>query len=102
MQLINDLRIASRSLLRTPGFTALTTTVLSLGLAVVVTMYGVDATVAKLPPPVPEPESLVGIQLFDRVHNNDQVGVGSHALEDWRAAQSKSEDLAGYSLGPRA
>ena len=48
MQLINDLRIASRSLLRTPGFTALTTTVLSLGLAVVVTMYGVVHTVARV------------------------------------------------------
>jgi predicted permease len=99
MQLLNDMRIASRSLLRTPGFTALTTTVLGLGLAVVVTMYGVVHTVAQLPPPVPDPESLVGIQLFDRVHNNDQVGVGSHALEDWRAAQTKLEDLGGYYVG---
>src|SRR4029453_8209147 len=99
MQLINDLRIASRSLLRTPGFTALTTAVLAPGLAVGGTIYGVVHTVAQLPPPVPEPESLVGIQLFDRVHNNDQVGVGSHALEDWRAAQSKLEDLAGYYVG---
>ena len=99
MQLLHDLRIASRSLLRTPGFTALTTTVLGLGLAVVVTMFGVVHTVAQLPPPVPEPDSLVGILLFDREHTNNHVGVGSHALEDWRAAQSKLEDLAGYYVG---
>jgi putative ABC transport system permease protein len=99
MQFIHDLRVATRSLLRTPGFTALTTSVLGLGLAVVVTMFGVVHAVAQLPPPVPEPESLVGIQLFDRVHNNDQMGVGSHALEDWRAAQSKLEDLGGYYVG---
>src|SRR5262245_9902640 len=99
MQLIQDLRIASRSLLRTPGFTALTTIVLGLGLAVVVTMYGVVHTVAELPPPVPEPDSLVGIQLSDRVHDNVEVGIGSHALQDWRAVQTKLEDLGGYYVG---
>ncbi|HKE43917.1 MAG TPA: ABC transporter permease [Steroidobacteraceae bacterium] len=99
MQFTQDLRIAARSLLRAPGFTALTTTVLSLGLAVVVTMYGVVHTIAYVPPPVPEPDSLVGIQLIDRVHNADDVFVGSHMLEDWRAAQSKFEDLGGQYVG---
>ncbi|HZF27122.1 MAG TPA: ABC transporter permease [Steroidobacteraceae bacterium] len=99
MQFIQDLRIAARSLLRTPGFTALTTIVLSLGLAVVVTMYGVVHTVAYVPPPVPEPRSLVGIQLLDRVHNADDVFVGSHMLEDWRATQTKFEDLGGQYVG---
>jgi predicted permease len=99
MQFIQDLRIASRSLLRTPGFTALTTIVLSLGLAVVVTMYGVVHTIAYVPPPVPEPDSLVGIQMIDRVHNADDVYVGSHMLEDWRAAQTKFDDLGGQYVG---
>lgn len=99
MQFIQDVRIAARSLLRAPGFTALTTTVLGLGLAVVVTMFGVVRTVSDTPPPVPQPESLVGITLVDRVHNADKVYVGSHALEDWRAAQTKFEDLAGQYVG---
>ena len=41
MQLLQDLRVATRSLLRTPAFTALSTGVLGLGLAVVVTMFGI-------------------------------------------------------------
>jgi predicted permease len=99
MQFIQDLRVAARSLLRAPGFTAVTTTVLGLGLAVVVTMFGVMHTIADVPPPVPQPETLVGIQLIDRVHNSDDVYVGSHALEDWRASQTKFEDLAGQYVG---
>src|SRR5215470_2629467 len=99
MQFIQDLRIAARSLLRTPGFTALTTLVLSLGLAVVVTMYGVVHTIAYVPPPVPQPDSLVGIQMIDRVHNADDVYIGSHMLEDWRAAQTKFEDMGGQYVG---
>ena len=99
MQFTQDLRIAARSLLRAPGFTAITTIVLGLGLAVVVTMFGVMHTIADVPPPVPQPQTLVGIQQIDRVHNSDDVYVGSHALEDWRAAQTKFEDLGGEYVG---
>ena len=96
MQFIQDLRVAARSLLRVarvhrgqrPG-------VLGLGLAVVVTMFGVMHTIAEYAPAsAGSPRPLVGIQLIDRVHNPiDVVCRIARARGLARRRRSKFEDL---------
>jgi predicted permease len=99
MQLIQDLRVATRSLLRTPAFTALATGVLGLGLAVVVTMFGILYTIAYEPPPFPNPESLVGVRIVDKARGKSEDGTSSHNLAEWRAAQKSFEEMAGGLTG---
>ena len=99
MQFLQDLRVACRSLLRTPAFTALATGVLGLGLAVVVTMFGILYTIAYAPPPFPEPESLVGVHIIDRARDNFEDGTNTHQLADWRAAQTSFEEIGGGLVG---
>lgn len=99
MLFLQDLRIAARSLLRAPAFTALATGVLGLGLAVVVTMFGVLYTIGYQPPPVSEPESLVGVHVIDRARDSSDDGMTTHYLADLRAAQTSFEDMAGGLTG---
>lgn len=99
MQLLQDLRIAARSLLRAPAFTALATGVLGLGLAVVVTMFGILYTIAYEPPPFPEPRSLVGVHTIDRARGGSNDHASTHELADWRAAQTSFKDMGGGLTG---
>ncbi|HSD75545.1 MAG TPA: ABC transporter permease [Steroidobacteraceae bacterium] len=99
MQFIQDLRVAFRSLLRAPAFTGLATGVLGLGLAVVVTMFGILYTIAYEPPPFPRPESLVGVHIIDKARGKSDDGTSTHQLADWRAAQSSFEELGGGLIG---
>ncbi len=99
MQFLQDLRVAARSLLRTPAFTALAIGVLGLGLAVVVTMFGILYTIAYAPPPFPEPQSLVGVHIIDKARGSSDDGTSTHQLADWRAAQSSFEEMGGGLIG---
>ena len=99
MQFIQDLRVATRSLLRAPAFTALATGVLGLGLAVVVTMFGILHTIAYVPPPFPDPRSLVGVHIVDKARGSSDDGTSSHQLADWRAAQTSFEEMGGGLVG---
>ena len=99
MNILQDIRIACRSLLRAPGFTAIATGVLALGLAVVVTMFGILYTIGYEPPPFPEPESLVGVHIIDRARGDSSDGADTHNLADWRAAQKSFEAMGGGLTG---
>ncbi|MCI0434877.1 MAG: ABC transporter permease, partial [Gemmatimonadetes bacterium] len=99
MQFLQDLRIATRSLLRAPAFTALATGVLGLGLAVVVTMFGILYTIAYEAPPFPEPDSLVGVHVIDRARGDSSDATSTHQLADWRAAQTSFEEMGGGLVG---
>jgi predicted permease len=99
MQLIQDVRVALRSLLRAPAFTALATGVLGLGLAVVVTMFGILYTIAYEPPPFPHHESLVGVRIIDTARGKSDGGTSTHNLFEWRAAQTSFEEMGGGLTG---
>jgi putative ABC transport system permease protein len=95
MSFAQDLRVATRSLARTPGFTALSTLVLALGLAVVVVMFAILWEVSYDPPPLPEAEKIVGIKTIDRAQNDLDNDVSPHDFVEWRRAQSVFTAIAG-------
>ena len=95
MSLIADLRIAARSLARTPGFTALATLVLALGLAVVVVMFAILWQVSYEPPPLPKIDTLVGIKTMDRRENDFDEAATGHDFEEWRRSATVFTDMAG-------
>lgn len=99
MNFLQDLRIACRSLLRTPGFTALSTGVLGLGLAVVVTMFGMLYAIGYEPPPLPGSDSLVGVHIINRTRGQNIDSMSTHDLADLRASQTSFEDLVGSYSG---
>ncbi|HEU4530526.1 MAG TPA: ABC transporter permease [Steroidobacteraceae bacterium] len=95
MSLIADLRIATRSLARTPGFTALSTLVLALGLAIVVVMFAILWEVSYEPPPLPDHETLVGVKTIDRRENDVDEAATGHDFEEWRRSQTVFSAMAG-------
>src|SRR5262245_61486299 len=95
MSFAQDLRVATRSLARTPGFTALSTTVLALGLAVVVVMFAILWEVSYEPPPLPHAETMVGINTIDRVQNDLDNDVSPHDFVEWQRSQTVFTDIAG-------
>lgn len=99
MNFLQDLRIACRSLLRTPAFTALSTGVLGLGLAVVVTMFGLMYAVGYESPPLPEADSLVAVHTINRTRGDSSDSMSTHDLADLRASQTSFEDLVGSYSG---
>jgi predicted permease len=97
MRVLGELRIALRTLLRAPGFFALSTTILALGIAAVVVMFGL-LRVTRAPPP------LEGI---DRVYSLTVVSAGRHQadrwipvqdLDAWAREQRSFEALAGFTM----
>lgn len=95
MSFAQDLRVATRSLARTPGFTALSTTVLALGLAVVVVMYAILWVVSYEPPPLPDAQTMVGIRTIDRAQNDFDNDVSPHDFVDWQRSQTVFSTITG-------
>jgi putative ABC transport system permease protein len=99
MSFAQDVRVATRSLARTPGFTALSTLVLALGLAVVVVMFAILWEVSHEPPPIPDPDTMVAIKTIDRAKNDLDNHVTSHDFVEWRRSQTVFTDMAGNYVG---
>ena len=68
---IDELKAAVTGLGRAPGFTALASGVLGLGLGAVIFMYGVADTLMLKPPPYPDADRLYTIVTIDGQHAGD-------------------------------
>ncbi len=87
--MFSDLRIASRSLLKTPGFTAVALLTLALGIGVNTAMFTVVNTLLFQPAPYPDAEQVV------RVHStNAQGDAWPHSLPDLRDLGLQGESFA--------
>ncbi|MCH7750467.1 MAG: ABC transporter permease [Acidobacteria bacterium] len=80
MSLIRDVRYAVRSLLRQPGFSAVTVVTLALGLGINTAVFAVAYGILWRPLPYPEPSRLVTVT---NVNDGDGLGVDLAALPDW-------------------
>jgi predicted permease len=91
-----DLKLALRSLRRTPGFTLVAALSLSLGLAAAASLVSVLDALGFRPLPVASPEQLVQIDL-----NVGRESSGNASYQDFLTVQrtlDRSTRLAGYSI----
>jgi putative ABC transport system permease protein len=89
-----DVRVAFRTLLRAPGFFAMATLVLALGIAAVAVMFGF-LRVTMTPPPLDHVERVFSLSIVDRKHNIPDGPVRLHDIEDWGREQRSFEGVAG-------
>ena len=92
--LLHDVRYASRTLARNPGFAALTITCLALGIGVNSTIFSVVDTVAIRPLPFTEPERLVSLSTTQQVNGITRGGVSYPDLQDWKARTRAFSEIA--------
>ena len=87
---IQDIRLTIRTLLKSPGFTALTVLTLGLGIGANVAVYSVIDAVVLRPVPFQDADRLVGVEYAD------QSSVSAARLDRLAALSRSYETLGGY------
>jgi hypothetical protein len=98
--LFQDLRYAVRNLLRNPGFAALTTLCLALGIGVNSTIFSCIDTVAIRPLPFRDPQALVSLHTTQAANGTNRGGVGGVSyldFRDWKEQTRSFSTLAALS-----
>jgi hypothetical protein len=93
--LLQDLRFASRTLLRSQGFTVVALLTLALGIGVNTAMFSVAHAVLWRSFPYPHPDRLVMVGEVDAHDPNNYWGASWLNLIDWRSRATSFEHLAG-------
>jgi putative ABC transport system permease protein len=93
----SDLRVALRSLLRSPGFTAVVAITLALGIGANVAIFSVVEAVLLRSLPFPEPERLVVGLATEPKQNRDRSAFSIPAVAEFRQASRSFEGLVGLS-----
>ena len=89
-----DLRYAARTLIKNPGFAALTIACLALGVGVNSTIFSVVDTVAIRPLPFRDPEQLVSLHTTHQANGIDRGGASFLDVQDWKARTRAFADIA--------
>lgn len=93
----NDVRFAARSLRRRPGFTAIATITLALGIGATTTLFGVVKQVLLTPLPYGHPESLA--MVWSAWKGFDQTWLSYDEWEGWRARVHAFADIGLFAEG---
>lgn len=93
-----DIRYSIRSLIKTPGVSAVIVLTLALGIGLCTSLYSVVRGVILDPVPFPEAHELLSIGLAGEGPASVPV---YRSYEQWAPAVSSVVDLEGYALGPR-
>jgi putative ABC transport system permease protein len=93
----SDVRFATRSLLRRPGFTAAATITLALGIGATTALFGVMKRVLLAPLPYRQPESIVDV--WSAWKGFDQTWLSYDEWEGWKARIPAFADIGLFSDG---
>jgi predicted permease len=93
----SDVRFAARSLGRRPGFTAIATITLALGIGATTTLFGVVKQVLLTPLPYGHPESLA--MVWSAWKGFDQTWLSYDEWEGWRARIRAFADIGLFAAG---
>ncbi|MBT8047789.1 MAG: ABC transporter permease [Xanthomonadales bacterium] len=99
MKLLDDVRYAIRMLSKSPGFSALTLTILSLGLGASIFGFAVLHAIVLKPLPFSEPHELMHIETAILERDIDSREVNFDDFSDWREMQTSFEDLGAFYRG---
>lgn len=98
--MLSDLRFALRSLLKTPGFTAVAMLIVALGIGASTAMFGVVNALVLRPLALPAPDRLAVVYETQLERNRPQFSVSIPNYYDWTQRASSWESLA--ALGSRS
>jgi predicted permease len=100
--LLQDLRFGFRTLLKNPGFTAVGTLSLALGIGATTTVFSLLDTIFLRPLSYPEPDRLVGIQErnVNMPESEGWRGISTPTFLDWKKQSQSFEDLAQWTNSP--
>src|SRR5688572_18149258 len=93
---VRDLRYGARALLRAPGFTAVATLTLALGIGANTAIFSVVNTVLLKPLSYHEPDRLVFVWERNIAIGKDRDPVAPPNYQDWKAQNSVFEALGAY------
>src|SRR5579859_3631787 len=96
-----DMRIATRSLLKNPGFLAVVILSLALGIAANSTIFSVLDTLLYRPLPYPQPQKLMVIWQKEAAHPDRTIPPPIAELIDWQQQNHVFEDIALISFNDR-
>jgi len=91
---LQDLRYAARTLVKNPGFAALTIACLALGIGVNSTIFSVVDTIAIRPLPFREPDTLVSLHTTHQANGIDRGSASFLDVRDWKARTHAFADIA--------
>jgi putative ABC transport system permease protein len=91
---LGDVRVATRGLLKSPGFVAVVVLSLALGIAANSTIYSVLNAVLYRPLPYPASDRLVAIWQIDPAHPDDRQAPPIAENVDWRNQNHVFDDIA--------
>jgi putative ABC transport system permease protein len=94
-----DLRLAARSLARSPAYTLVSMTVLALGLGLTIFMFSAVKGFMLSPLPFHQPERIMQVGTVEPGPVLDNVAAPAEYFEEWREHQQVFERLAGYYSG---
>jgi predicted permease len=97
--MLHDLRLALRTLRRSPLFAASATLALALGIGANTAVFSVVHAVLLAPLPYPEPDRLLALSELNRIEGRDDGRVSRGTFVDWAARARTIESLAAYSSG---
>ncbi len=91
---LQDLRYAARTLVKNPGFAALTIACLALGIGVNSTIFSVVDTIAIRPLPFREPDTLASLHTTHQANGIDRGSASFLDVRDWKARAHAFADIA--------
>src|ERR1051325_7326358 len=96
MTLLQDLKFGTRTLVKSPAFTAVAVAVLALGVGANTAIFSVVNAVLLRPLPFPGAERIVDFQGVNPSKGITESNLSAPDFEDWRAEQRSFEALALY------
>ncbi len=96
MGLVDDVRLAMRSLRRSPGFLAVALVTMAVGIGVSTALFSVVDGVLLRPLPYPHPERLVALYTTNALRHTRTGVVSYPEFSQWRAQSRSFEAMAAY------